>query len=538
MSTQKPVWFKDAIFYQIYPQTFYDTNNDGIGDIRGIIEKLDYIKSLGVNAIWLNPCFESPFRDAGYDIADFYQVAKRYGTNDDLKELFNKAHERDIRVLLDLVPGHTSTECEWFKKSSAHAKSEYDDWYIWTENTFTDTAKMRFIGGYSERNGQYLTNFFYCQPALNFGFSNPDPKYSWQVLPNAPGPMAVKNAIKDIIRYWLEMGASGFRVDMAFSLVKKSGQSDVKIEASPETSEFWNEVRNMLDDEFPEAVLISEWFRPGQALSAGFHSDFVKHSFIFGLRNLLGLGPNKTRNKTDIYGDMPDSAEELFKEFYQVIKQTEDLGYISLFSCNHDLSRAKQDGVTDVQLETYFAILMTLPGIPFVYYGDEIGMQFIDGLPSIEGGYNRCGSRTPMQWNQEKNAGFSSVTSDNLYLPIDSDTARPDVESQEKDRNSLLNNVKNIIALRKKNIDFAPDADFKILNANNSSDVVAYSRGENTICVFNLTNIEQNANMICELGESYNVLASSDSNCNIRLKNKQLHLSLAPRSYGIIKFVE
>lgn len=103
MSTQKPVWFKDAIFYQIYPQTFYDTNNDGIGDIRGIIEKLDYIKSLGVNAIWLNPCFESPFRDAGYDIADFYQVAKRYGTNDDLKELFNKAHERDIRVLLDLV---------------------------------------------------------------------------------------------------------------------------------------------------------------------------------------------------------------------------------------------------------------------------------------------------------------------------------------------------------------------------------------------------------------------------------------------------
>jgi len=533
----KQDWLKNAIFYEIYPQTFNDTNNDGIGDIRGIIEKLDYIESLGVNAIWLNPCFESPFIDAGYDVADYYKVAPRYGTNDDLKELFVEAKKRGIRILLDLVPGHTSTECEWFTKSAAYKKSKYDDWFVWTDNALAaKTAGMRFIGGNSQRNGQYLINFFYCQPALNFGFSDPDPEYPWQVSTNAPGPMAVKEEIKNIVRYWLNMGASGFRVDMASSLVKKGGALDPEKEVQPETCQFWQDVRSMLDSEYPEAVLISEWFKPEQAIPAGFHSDFIGHSFILGLRKFLGLGKNKTRGEhTDVYGIIPESANELFEEFKEMIEKAGDSGYVSLFSCNHDLSRAKQNGVTDGQLETYFAILLTLPGVPFIYYGDEIGMRYIEDLPSVEGGYNRCGSRTPMQWNKETNAGFSSADPEKLYLPIDSEKTYPDVNTQEKDSNSLLNNLSKLIAVKNNNAELSADMNFKLLDLETSNDVVAYTRDENVLCLFNLGSSKAQCKPIGNFNKSYKILASTES-CQMQVTDKKLLVTLPSRSYIIIKF--
>ena len=146
-------WLKDAVFYEIYPQSFYDSNGDGIGDIPGIIEKLDYIRSLGCNALWINPCFDSPFKDAGYDVRDYKKVAPRYGTNEDLVRLFGTAHEKGIRVLLDLVPGHTSEEHEWFRQSSQAEPNEYSDRFIWTNSCFTPGDGMPFIGGETERNG-------------------------------------------------------------------------------------------------------------------------------------------------------------------------------------------------------------------------------------------------------------------------------------------------------------------------------------------------------------------------------------------------
>ena len=167
MSTK---WLKDAVFYEIYPQTFYDTNGDGIGDFNGIIEKLDYIKSLGCNALWINPCFDSPFKDAGYDVRDYKKVAPRYGTNNDLYRLFGEAHKRGIHVLLDLVPGHTSEEHEWFKQSQKAEKNEFSNRYIWTDFCFQRADGLGFIGGESERSGTYILNFFKCQPALNYGF--------------------------------------------------------------------------------------------------------------------------------------------------------------------------------------------------------------------------------------------------------------------------------------------------------------------------------------------------------------------------------
>ena len=167
-----PAWLNDAVFYEIYPQSFKDTNSDGIGDIEGIIEKLDYIKSLGCNALWINPCFDSPFKDAGYDVRDYKKVAHRYGTNNDLYRLFKEAHNRDMHVLLDLVPGHTSEEHKWFLESKKAEPNEFSDRYVWTKAAFQGIAGHPYIGGEADRNGCYMLNFFKCQPALNYGFLN------------------------------------------------------------------------------------------------------------------------------------------------------------------------------------------------------------------------------------------------------------------------------------------------------------------------------------------------------------------------------
>ena len=163
-------WLDNAIFYEIYPQSFLDTNGDGIGDFQGIIEKLDYIKELGCNAIWMNPCFASPFGDAGYDVADYYQAAPRYGTNADLKRLFNEVHKRNMHILLDLVPGHTSVAHPWFKESCKADRNEFTDRYIWTDSTWGQLENMGSLCGISEREGSVIVNFFAHQPALNYGF--------------------------------------------------------------------------------------------------------------------------------------------------------------------------------------------------------------------------------------------------------------------------------------------------------------------------------------------------------------------------------
>ena len=164
-----PQWLQDAVFYEIYPQSFYDSNGDGIGDIPGITQKLGYIQSLGCNALWINPCFDSPFKDAGYDVRNYKLVAPRYGTNDDLIGLFSEAHRRGMHVLLDLVPGHTSEEHEWFTRSSSADPGEFADRYIWTDSAFSNGDSLPFIGGESERDATYILNFFKCQPALNYG---------------------------------------------------------------------------------------------------------------------------------------------------------------------------------------------------------------------------------------------------------------------------------------------------------------------------------------------------------------------------------
>ena len=214
----KPSWLQNAVFYNIYPQSFYDSNADGIGDLNGIREKLPYIHDIGFTALWLNLFYESPFRDAGYDVTDYYKVAPRYGTNDDFGALCESAHQLGMKVCIDIVPGHTSLECKWFQESAKPEKNEYTNRYIWTDK-WTKAYGDMCIGGYSQRNGMYMKNFFYCQPAINYGFAQIDDP-SWQLPPDHPDCLASRRELVSVMRYWMSLGADGFRVDMASYLIK------------------------------------------------------------------------------------------------------------------------------------------------------------------------------------------------------------------------------------------------------------------------------------------------------------------------------
>ncbi len=458
-------WLENAIFYEIYPQSFKDSNSDGIGDFNGIRERLDYIKTLGCNAIWLNPCFVSPFYDAGYDVTDFYKAAPRYGTNDDLKALFDEAHEKGIRVLLDLVAGHTSIDCEWFKESCRPERNRYTDRYIWTNGIWGKTETCGNISGWlrgiSDRDGAVATNFFSIQPALNYGFGEVTEK--WQFPAESKEAGEGRLILQDIMSFWLDMGCDGFRVDMAASLVKADpGHKYTKL--------LWQKVRAFLDERYPDAVLISEWGDPKEALEAGFHMDFLLHGGPTHYMDLFRTNPYFSRKgKGDI---------SKFVEAYKIGRSSSNKEGLSCIpSGNHDMKRMR-DTLDEEEMKLAFAFLMTMPGCPFIYYGDEIGMRYINGLVSKEGGFVRTGSRTPMQWDDSKNAGFSDAQSENLYLPIDKELSNRNVKAQENDPSSLLNMVKKLIGLRQSHTALQSKADVNFVYAEPNAYPFVYERSD------------------------------------------------------------
>ena len=444
-------WLKDTVFYEIYPQSFYDTNGDGIGDINGIIEKLGYIKGLGCNALWINPCYDSPFKDAGYDVRDYKKVAPRYGTNNDLYRLFGEAHKLGIRVLLDLVPGHTSEEHPWFKMSGKAEQNEYTNRYIWTNHWWQGCRDMPYIGGECERAATYVLNFFKCQPALNYGFARVE--QPWQLPTDHPDCIATREAIKDVMRFWLSHGCDGFRVDMANSLVKYDDEN------KSATSAIWRNVREMLDAEFPDAAMVAEWSAPKQALRAGYDMDFCLNNDDTGYSTLMRdyqSGEDNSFFRRDAKARDINRFLKIYLDWYQ---DTKDLGYISLLTCNHDTVRPRFN-LTPDELKLAYAFLFTMPGVPFLYYGDEIGMRY-QQIPTKEGGYFRTGSRTPMQWDHSANLGFSTGCADSLYLPVDPAEDAPTVESQDGDPASLLETVRSLLALRHAESDLQADAPFE-----------------------------------------------------------------------------
>lgn len=464
-------WLRDAVFYEIYPQSFYDSNGDGIGDIPGILQKLPYIRSLGCNALWINPCFDSPFKDAGYDVRDYMRVAPRYGTNEDLETLFREAHAQGIRVLLDLVPGHTSEEHPWFVESTKAEPNEYSGRYIWTDNAFARGDGMPFIGGVYPRDATYIINFFKCQPALNYGYRDRHEK--WQQSIDSPDALATREAMREVMRFWLSRGCDGFRVDMADSLVKNDGTEKLA------TMEVWRSIFEPIKAEYPEAAFVSEWNNPDKSLRCGFDMDFTLDWRGNGYNTMLrdydfrpGTSDYKTSNHAYFSQHSGMSAQRFLTDYLPQYHASCEHGLWCFITGNHDTTRVSA-GLTEAERRLAFAWIFTMPGAPFLYYGDEIGMEFRD-LPTKEGGYHRTGSRTPMQWDDGKNLGFSAAEAERLYLPVE-DTAAHTVQAQENDQNSLLSCVKELIALHHAQPDLKSDVPFTVYRAEGR--LFAYKRG-------------------------------------------------------------
>lgn len=510
-----PDYLSKAVFYQIYPQTYYDTNGDGIGDLEGIIQQLDYVKSLGVDGFWINPFFQSPFQDAGYDISDYYKVAPRYGTNDDARRMFDEAHKRGLKIIFDYVASYTSIEHPWFQESARQEPNPHSNWYIWTDNIWLNPPKEyldSFIKGYGTRNGQYMRNFYWCQPALNYGFASPDSKYPWQLAIDHPDVLAMRAEMKKVLRFWMDMGADGFRADMAGALVK-----DGNIQGNPQffsthvngTKQFWKEIRDILDKDYPGAFMVSEWSDPAAAAEGGFHADFF-HWFP-GYNDLLQKESWRILNgysEGNSFFDREGKGNicEFLKQYMAQYEKAKGKGYILLPLGNHDLSRLNIKR-TWQELKMIFAFSFAMPGIPFVFYGNEIGMRQLYDLPQIEGAYKpRAGGRTPMQWGPGKNLGFSAADTKKLYLPMDWAADAPTAAAQEKDPESLLNYVRKLAQLKKSEPALYSYAEFTPVYAkpNTYPFVFARANGKDVIlAVFNPADrpVEAKFSLNIEIGQ-------------------------------------
>ncbi len=472
-------WLKDAVFYEIYPQSFCDTNGDGIGDIPGIISKLDYIKSIGCNALWINPWYDSPFVDAGYDVRDYYQVHPRYGTMEDAVELFRVAHEKGIHVLIDLVPGHTSEEHAWFLESSKERPNpEFAHRYIWTENAFCRGDGMPFIGGEAPRDGTYIINFFKCQPALNFGYREIH-EPNWQQPIDSPDALQTRKAIADVMRFWLDKGCDGFRVDMADSLVKNDGDEKLG------TMEVWKDITASVRKDYPEMALVSEWNNPGCALHCGFDMDFCLdwygNSYSHLVRYYQIDQDGNPINENSYFGANSTNDPMGFLRDYLPKYEKRGDGLYCFITGNHDCKRTSFN-LTEEERKLAFAFLLTMPGAPYIYYGDEIGMAY-RWTPTKEGGYHRTGSRTPMQWDNSENLGFSTADADKLYLPTDPNPGNATVAAQEADPDSMLNHIRRVLAVRKAHPDLGNYTSFEVVHAREGDRLFVYKRGSYLLAV-------------------------------------------------------
>jgi maltose alpha-D-glucosyltransferase/alpha-amylase len=517
----------DTVLYQIYPQSFADGDGDGVGDLRGILGRLDYLSELGVSALWLSPIFTSPFFDAGYDVSDFLSVAPRYGTEQDLVDLVRAAGQRGIRILLDLVAGHTSDQHPWFHES-ANAGGDADR-YIWADTAddhsvssaaaapadrsvgsaadryiWADTAEPpgpTWVKSPGTRPGFFLPNFYAVQPALNFGYARMDPAEPWRQPVTAPGPRANRAALREIMAYWFDRGVAGFRVDMASSLVKDDpGRSA--------TAELWRETRGWMDQAYPDRVLLTEWGDPKTSVPAGIHADFFLHFVGRALRSLWG---NAQGSHSPSWGTDPcyfaPEGEGSLGEFVAAWREADAAidggGSIALPTANHDFSRLTCGTRTRAMVAPAFAFLLTWPTLPVIYYGDEIGMRYLPGLPDKEGSQlgteARQGSRTPMQWDDGDggaesvgeigsqgrgagNAGFSTASPDRLYLPLDPAPDRPTVSAQRADPDSLLRQVQDLIRLRKAHPELGAGGTVRVLSEGYPA---VYVRGEKFVVLLN-----------------------------------------------------
>jgi glycosidase len=486
-------WLRDAVLYEIYPPSFADSDGDGIGDLRGVLAHLDHLASLGVDAIWFNPCFESPFVDGGYDVSDYLRIAPRYGTEDDLVELVAGAGERGIRVILDLVAGHTSIEHPWFRAElAADGPAPDGDRYVWRDDEpVHDWGADRpgipaWVESPGPRRGWYLKNFYDEQPALNFGWTSTDEREPWRDAVDAPGPRRNREALREVLDHWLGLGVAGFRVDMAFSLVKDAEEGHAPLASVA----LWREIRAWMDHAYPDAVLIPEGSEPSDGGPPAFHADFAlviheAHASLFD-NHAAGRLPFHPPHEPFFDAEGRGSTAT-FLAAWEEVRARDPHRPVVLASADHDFDRLRCGPRTPEQLGAALTFLLTWGSVPCLYYGDEIGMRYLHGMPDVEGAvcnplYNRAGCRTPMQWDDSPNAGFSAADPADLYLPQDPAPDRPTVAAQEGDPDSTLALVRRLVRLRRATPALRGRAPTRVVHAGYP---LAYLRGERHLVVVN-----------------------------------------------------
>lgn len=488
----KSKWYFNSVFYHLYPQSFFDTNGDGIGDLEGMIRKLDYIQSLGVDAVWPNSLWMSySFKDAGYDIVDYKAIAPRYGNLKTFDRFIAEAHKRNIKVLGEMDFAATSDEHPWFKQSQKMEKNRYSKWFVWCQNPQSMKIRRGLWMFYeSERHESYYVGWLPHQPWLNYGFPGLGKKHGDSY--DDPDLKALREELKDIVRFWLDRGVDGFRCDAVEVLIpQEKGLHENAIR-------FWSEIREFLDSYDKDLAYIAEgWDNPLiDIIKCTFNGCFFKMPFSSDPANPYGF-KKEQRFFSPEGGDITWFVDHYLSIFNEAVKHG---GILNMVSGNHDLARMSEVCRKDEIIKTYFAFLLTYPTAPFIYYGDEIGMQYWRKLPSREGAGPRAGSRTPMQWNAERNAGFSRANPSKLYFPVNEDYPARNVERQEADPSSILNTVRKLVALRKSSISLGPFASIRHLHLEKGSKSYIYSRYDGQdACVVALNPSDTPATVMVEL---------------------------------------
>ncbi|SHJ36706.1 maltose alpha-D-glucosyltransferase/ alpha-amylase [Tangfeifania diversioriginum] len=503
-------WYKDAVIYQAHVRSFKDSNGDGIGDFKGLIEKLDYLKSLGVTAIWILPFYKSPLKDGGYDIADFTHIHEDYGTMADFKRFIREAHNRDLRVITELVLNHTSSDHKWFQRArNAKPGSVYRDFYVWNEtpDKYND-ARIIFqdfeISNWSwdpVAKAYYWHRFYSHQPDLNY--DNP----------------SVHKAVFKVLDFWFKIGIDGLRLDAVPYLYEREGTN---CENLPETHAFLKKLRKYIDENYEDKMLLaeanqwpddaSEYFGKGDECHMSFHFPLMPRLYMsmrmedrFPLIDILEQTPDIPancqwaiflRNHDELTLEMVSDEERdyMYKSFAQNPKQRINLGIRRRLAPLLDNDRKN--------IELMNILLFSMPGTPIVYYGDEIGM----GDNYYLG--DRDGVRTPMQWSADRNAGFSSAEPQRLFLPIifnhDYHYETVNVENHEKNPTSLLWWMRRVIAKRKQYRAFSR-GDIQFIDTSNSK-ILAFTRtynDEKILVIINLSRYSQQAELDLSEYEGY-----------------------------------
>ena len=432
----------DLNIYEIYPTSFYDSNGDGIGDLNGIIEKLDYVKDLGVNSIWFNPFYKSEFADGGYDVVDYYKVDERFGTNEDFVRLAAECKKRGLKVIVDMVIGHTSEKCPWFLDSCKAERNAHSDWYVWTTDIFA--TDDRCIANPKERDGCYRINYYITQPALNFGFDRVDENKPWQWHYTDPRLKPLRDELIKMMKFWCALGADGFRCDMALSLVKN-------LSSYAPIAWVWERLIGGVREEYPHTLFFAEWGNPAVSVGESFFDlDYLTHEipqYNQLIRNEKGMNiaPYYERGYNYFSEEGKGEIQSFLEYFYQTEEKIKGKGAYVFDSGNHDLVRISE-GKSERLLKVIYAFMYTWKTVPMLYYGDEIGMKYRRGIHK-DGGSTRTGARTPMQWTDGKNRGFSTAAAKDLYLPVDENSES--VQSQKARADSLYHTVKKLIGLHK-----------------------------------------------------------------------------------------